>query len=54
MMKDRVLLAGLTVLMWTDDIVTRLKQFINDPTDKLLVVRIANETLVSRWLSRLG
>lgn len=47
MVKDRVVLNGLTADMWTPDQNEHVKRFLTDTNDKLLVLRVANETLVS-------
>lgn len=50
MVKDRVVLAGLSADMWKEEQNEKLKHFLSDPTDKLLVARVANEQLVGSQL----
>jgi len=47
MVKDRVMLEGLTASMWTDEHNERVKSFLSNAEDKILVLRISNDSLVS-------
>ena len=46
MIKDRVLLNGLTAEMWQKEQTEQISSFLSNPEQKLLVLRVANDTLV--------
>ena len=46
MIKDRVLLNGLTAEMWQSEQTEQISSFLSNPEQKLLVLRVANDTLV--------
>lgn len=50
MIKDRVLLNGLTAEMWQTEQTDQIKSFLSNSDEKLLVLRVANETLVSNYI----
>ena len=47
MMKDRVCVAGVSEDMWKEEQNAALREFLTDSSQKLLIVRVANDQLVS-------
>lgn len=54
MLKDRVVLDGLSADMWLAEHIEHVKNFFTNPDDKILVLRVTNESLVSVISTAIG